>query len=148
MDLPAHLLEGTFESFLKRGAIIRFWVAPEDLKDNNWPDGKPKYAVVLNVNCAEAEILYVFTTSQDHPAFKRFEHVLIRVPVGTYDCFTLDTIISFREIGMVRLEKLQQQYGEKKMTFCGTLSPAHVEHMDTIIKISQSPNVKRRILPQ
>lgn len=146
---PADLLQKQFDGIIKRGSIIRFLA--KDLADPAYPDGKTKFAIVLNQVFPASEILYVFTTS--NPDFynknKRFEAAIIRVPAATYGCFPLDTIIPFRDVYSIEVGKLKEQYVSGRLTFCGELTLEHLERMDAIIKDGWfvSPRMQKRILP-
>jgi hypothetical protein len=149
MKLPSDWLQGKFDGWVKRGAIVRFHA--EDLQDPDHPDGKPKFAVILNASLPASEVLYVFSTSKTefYGKHKQFEPAIIRIPPGRYDCFPLETIIPFRTIHSIDVEKLKAQYGAQRLTFCGELTAEHIAKADAIIKVGLfiSPRQKTLILP-
>lgn len=149
MKLPSDWLHSKFDGYIKRGGIIRFHAA--DLQDPDHPDGKNKFAVILNATLPATEILYVFTTSKVafYDKHKQFEPAIIRIKAGVYACFPLDTIIPFRHVHNIDVGKLKAQYAAQNLTFCEELSPQHIAQMDSIIATGLfiNPRQKKSILP-
>ncbi len=148
IQLPADWLHGQFDGFITRGGVIRFHA--DDLDDPDHPGGKTKFAVILNAVCPQPEVLYVFATSKTdfYDKHQQFKAAIIRVPPGTYAFFPLATIIPFRHVHGIAIEKLRAQYAAGNLTFCGQLSVQHVTEMDGIIQdgLFISPRMQKRIL--
>lgn len=149
IELPKDWLYDQFDGYLKRGAIIRFHA--DGLGDPDHPGGKMKFAVVLNVSCPAPEIHYVFTTSKTafYNKHTQFNHSIIKVQPGSYDCFPLETIIPFRTVHKIEIAKLKAQFVDGKLTFAGALNVTDVEAMNGIIKngFFINPRTQKIILP-
>jgi hypothetical protein len=78
---------------IRRGSVCRWWEAAFN---------KPKFAVILNVDCPpEPTVIFAFTTS-DRPGFyknnKYVQNDIVVIPAKKYGCFPLETVINLREV--------------------------------------------------
>jgi len=132
MEVPASLAVATFDKILQRGDIIHFKCTFED-------DGttKNKFAVVLNVTLPDDPILFALastaTAAHESPLYAG---VLIRVPVGTYTCFSKPTVFSFRKIHKETLDEMRSQFARKELTRVGKLLQVHLDQANKMIENS------------
>jgi hypothetical protein len=151
MDLSDDLLEQQFGQQFVRGAIIRFEFDAFSNPKRAHAVGA-KFAIVLNAPSVSDPAYLALTTSKTGFFDKthQFDAVILRIPVGEYDCFPLPTIIPFRDTpSAVTRAQLFEQFRRKRMTFVGTLSGQHIAEMDRVIHHTPyiRPNLKQFILP-
>jgi len=118
-SIAAALGDRYFAEHFRRGAIMRFIMECDDPN----VETKYKYGVVLNLDKGDDEVLLAITTSQLE-AYEggRFEDEILRIPVGTYDCFTKETVLSLRAIRPEPTARLKELANSGQLTFYGNVS--------------------------
>jgi len=141
------IVEQYFVQNFRRGAVLRFSMECDD------PNRKlrDKFGVVLNRDDQnDPDCFLAITTSQlAHYQSGRFENDIVRVAVGTYAYFKVETIINLREVKVQSKENLKRLSGEQRMSFEGNLNQAHMLEIDRKIQASILIELgkKKKILP-
>jgi len=142
MDVPPHVLEQTFESDFRRGAILS--------TEMQFRDGtsRKKFIIVLNKHPADSDTLLFLTTSkiEFYNKYPTVDH--IRIEANQLPCFSLTTVINCREVFPMKRSELKRRYRESLLKFEGCLSTAIMEQVDQRVVASRliSSRHKKAIL--
>lgn len=135
-----------FDSVVRRGVIL-LWKRYAELDDPVLAGhSKAKFIIILSASPHDDPVVYILTTSQkpkhiSHPA----PVDLLHLPVGSYECFALDTLIDCgtageREVG---LPELQALYDAGEVVYKGVLNDTHCASL--MQKIAGSSRATRRV---
>jgi hypothetical protein len=135
-----------FDAVVRRGVIL-LWHQYAELDDPRLAgQTKAKYFIVLSSSPHDDPIIYLLTTSQkskhaSHPA----PEDLLRIPVGAYECFQLETLVDAgtageREVGR---EQLQALYESGRVAYKGCLTGQDCAAL--VVKIASSARASRKV---
>jgi hypothetical protein len=149
MELPQGITDAAFTQACQRGVVLRFLMS--DLDDPN-RDTRNKFAVVLNVDPSDPEILLVLTTSNVElfrSAAKWVGDSILELSAGSYPWTTKDTVIDLRSVRPYPVEAFKKMYSAGKLDFHGPLSKVDLERIDDILRTSRdlTPAEKKRVVP-
>lgn len=145
MALDRSLIELYFKGNYKRGAILRFLMKCDDPAR----DVRNKYAVVLNKDLSEGDVLLSLATSQIQKYKSSFfDADVLRIDPGQYACFPEPTIVNLREVRIEPIELLKDKAGKGQLTFEGEMTDADMTEIDQKLAASKliEGNILKRIL--
>lgn len=149
MELPKSLTDSAFETFCCRGAVVRFLMT--DLDDPKRSQ-RNKYAVVLNVDPADAEILLVLTTTSVDwfkTAPKWARNAVLSLSEGSYPWVTDETVVDLRNVRTYPVAVFKTAYQGGKLTFQGQLANADLQQVDEKLRHSTTLTgaILKRVVP-
>jgi hypothetical protein len=136
-----HILDAS----LARGCVVRLLLDRRILLDPEIGT-RYKFAVVLNIDCSEAEIFFALTTSSsDH--FEPTEG--LRIQQEDYPFFPKETFLNLRQIFNKPLIDLRRLLDEGRLSVEGSLSEEHLREVDMKLRMSAlvAGRLKERVLP-
>ena len=139
MRLPLELV-------LRRGVIF-LWTRYARLDDPALGgETKPKFIVILSGSPYDDPLIYILTTSEkakhaEHP----FPGDLQHLQAGTYECFTVDTLIDAGDAGQLEIgrDEFVKLYESDEVIYKDCLSEGHIKEL--VDRIVSSRRVAKRL---
>src|SRR5258708_7400728 len=144
MEFPQSLTDDAFETFCCRGAVLRFLMT--DLDDPARSE-RNKYAIVLNVDPSDPEVLLVLTTSNIEwfkTARDWAKNAVLSLAKGSYPWVTGETIVDLRVVRAYPASVFKSAYRTGKLTFHGQLTNTDLQLVDG--KLRNSPTITGAML--
>lgn len=138
MQLPTSLTDSLFKSKFVRGTVVKFLMTD---CDDPAVSEREKYAIVLNIDTGDAEVLLVLTTSRDKASRHSREWVQSSVHTlakASYKWCTAElTTISLREVRSYRMLDFLTMFNNGQLEFHEPLNDDDLLQIDEKLRRSE-----------